>query len=237
MSHVRAHAPGSRFILPFMVAVLLLAAASWAADKTTTSKDSPATAPKKGAAPTDQSSQGTAAPSQPGAPTQEQMKQAMEQMEKLAQPGANHDKLKAMAGSWKATVKTFMGGPQPMTSEGNSQNEMVLGGRYLEQRFKGTFMGKPFEGIGYTGYDNQTGVFQSVWMDNSSTWMMTSSGTMDDATKTMSLKGMATGMDGKPMEMRTQLKWADPSTMVFTMYGNMGGQEAPMMEITYKKGS
>jgi hypothetical protein len=221
--------------MPLTAALLLLAAVTWA-DKTTQPKDSPANPQKKGS-PTDQSSQGTAAPGQASAPTQDQMKQAMEQMEKLAQPGANHDKLKAMAGSWKATVKAFMGGPQPMISEGTSQNDMVLGGRYLEQRYKGTFMGKPFEGIGYTGYDNQTGMYQSVWMDNSSTWMMTSSGTMDDASKTLSLKGMATGMDGKPMEMRTQLKWADPSTMVFTMFGNMGGQEQPMMEITYKKAS
>ena len=113
--------------------------------------------------------------------------------------------------------------------------QLILGGRYLEQRFKGTFMNQPFEGVGYTGYDNQKGVYQSVWLDNTSTWMMVSEGNMDEASKTIVMKSSAIGMDGKPTELRTELKIVDPATVVFSMFGQMEGKEMKMMEITYKK--
>ena len=41
--------------------------------------------------------------------------------------------------------------------------------------------------------------------------------------------------DGKPMEMKTTLKLTDDKTCVYTMYGQMNGQEMKMMEVTYTK--
>ena len=37
-----------------------------------------------------------------------------------------------MVGTWKATVRMYTGAAQPMVSEGTSQMQMVLGGRYLD---------------------------------------------------------------------------------------------------------
>ena len=64
-------------------------------------------------------------------------------------------------------------GADPMVMDGTSENRWVMGGRYLEQRFNGNFMGMPFEGIGYTGYDNVKKQYWGTWMDNMSTGMMT----------------------------------------------------------------
>jgi uncharacterized membrane protein len=59
-----------------------------------------------------------------------------------------------MAGDWDAVVKTWMGPGEPEASRGYSANKMILGGRYLLQEYEGGAMGKPFQCMGITGYDN-----------------------------------------------------------------------------------
>ena len=215
---------------------LSLLAGAVLADKTTNAKDSGAAkaAPAQGR-PGEQSSQGTAAPKASGAaPTAAQQKEMMEQMAKLAAPGPAHEHLKACVGTWKATVKMYMGG-QPQVSEGTSEMHMTLGDRFLEQSYKGTFMGQPFEGHGFTGYDNQKSVYQSVWIDNSSTMMTVSEGTWDDASKSLISKSTMLGPDGKPGEVRTVMKLVDPNTLLYSTYWPSNGQDQVMMEITYKR--
>ncbi|MBI5709785.1 MAG: DUF1579 domain-containing protein [Candidatus Eisenbacteria bacterium] len=159
----------------------------------------------------------------------------MAEMMKLATPGPAHATLKAMEGKWKAVVKSWNGPGEPSVSEGTAENRMILGGRYLEERFQSTMMQMPFEGYGLTGYDNASHRYQSLWVDNMSTSMMTSAGAMDDAGKTLTMTATAPGPDGKPMDMRMVNKIVDENTHVFSMYGIMGGQEQLMMEITYTR--
>jgi hypothetical protein len=98
--------------------------------------------------------------------------------EKAATPGAGHRRLEPLAGSWKVrTTLTMTPGAPPQVSEGSSEHRFVLGGRYLEQRYKGSAMGMPFEGIGYTGYDNSRGKYVGTWMDSFGTGIMNSVGT------------------------------------------------------------
>jgi hypothetical protein len=56
---------------------------------------------------------------------------------------------------------------------------MIMGGRYLEEEFRSTFMDQPFEGRGYTGYDNVAGQWWGSWFDNMSTGLLTSYGEWD----------------------------------------------------------
>lgn len=229
MSPVRVRMP--RLVIPAALCLMLVAALAWAA-KSTTPKDSPAN-PAKGT-PTE-----AAAASVAPADAAAQQKAMMDEMMKMGAPGPNHEKLKECSGTWKATVKTFMAGPEPTVTEGTADMQMILGGRYLEQRFKGTMMGMPFEGYGLTGFDKTKNMYESIWVDNSSTAMMYTEGTSTDDGKTVSMKGvgMGMGMDGKPAPMRTEFKVVDANTNVFTLYGDMGGKETMFMEITYKKGS
>ena len=60
---------------------------------------------------------------------------------------------------------------------------MALGGRFLEERVQSSFMGQPFSGIGYTGYDNVKKKYVSTWMDNMGTMIMVMEGTPDPAGK------------------------------------------------------
>jgi len=160
---------------------------------------------------------------------------AMAEMMKLAAPGPQHERLKESVGKWKAVVKSWNGPGEPLVSEGLSDNRLILGGRYLEQRFQSTMMGQPFEGYGLNGFDNATGRYWFIWVDNMGTGMMSGLGDMDEAGKTLTTTSTSAGPDGKPTNTRSVTRFLDDGTQVFTMYGMMGDQEMKMMEITYTR--
>ena len=95
--------------------------------------------------------------------------ESMEAMQRAMTPGGPHRDLADQAGSWSYVVTIFEEGSEAMQLEGVSKKTMILGGRYLKEELRGEFMGMPFEGFGLSGYDNVTGEFRSVWLDNAST--------------------------------------------------------------------
>ena len=158
------------------------------------------------------------------------------QMAQLAKPGDKHVWLKNGEGKWKTTVKSWFAPGEPTVSTGTSVSKMIMGGRYLEQNFKGTMMGEAFEGYGLTGYDNQKGQFWSTWIDNMSTGVMLSEGTLDESGKTLTQTGKGLAPDGSALTFRMVTQVVDDKSHVFTMYTTMGdGKEARMMEITYSR--
>lgn len=159
----------------------------------------------------------------------------MAEMMKYANPGPQHEKLKAMVGTWDATVKSWTGSPEPMVSTGTMKNEMMLGGRLLESKFSGKWMDQSFDGYGLTGYDIKAGKLKSFWTDTMSTaWMVFDGGMSADGMELTSA-GTMDGMDGKPMQVRTVTKVEGADKHVYTMYGQVQGKEMPMMEITYNR--
>lgn len=158
---------------------------------------------------------------------------AMDEMMRLGMPGPNHKLLESMVGEWDAASRMWMGPGEPVTSSGVSSHRLILGGRFLEQRYTGSMMGQPYEGYGLTGYDNRKGRYTSSWVDNTMTEMALGEGTWDEATKTLTVVNDVTGMDGKPTKMKTVTVMKDADTHVFTMYMPMNGVETRMAEITY----
>lgn len=145
---------------------------------------------------------------------------AMEAMAKAATPGEPHKRLDAFVGTWTTKISMWPApGAPSMSIDGTSENRWALGGRYLEQRFKGSFMGMPFEGIGYTGYDNVKKQYWGTWMDNMSTGMMMSTGWMPDAKTWMFSGTFSDPMTGKEskVEERIVINSADQHT--FEMFG------------------
>jgi len=101
----------------------------------------------------------------------------MAQWQAAMTPGLDHARLTPMVGTWRAkTSFTMAPGAPPEVHEATSVHRFVLGGRYLEQVYKGTSMGMPFEGIGYTGYDNVQKRYVGTWMDSFGTGLMNSVG-------------------------------------------------------------
>jgi hypothetical protein len=161
---------------------------------------------------------------------------AMEAMIKAGTPGAPHKALEPFVGSW--TIKsTFWPAPgvPPVQSEGSAESKWVMGGRYVEERFKGDVFGMPFEGLGYTGYDNVKKQYWSTWMDSMSTSMMLSTGTNDG--KAWAFQGtMADPLTGKDSHVRVKLTVHDADHHTMEMSGpGPDGKDFKMMEMAYTR--
>lgn len=162
----------------------------------------------------------------------------MEAMMKAGVPGDAHKKLDGMAGTWDTKITMWMmPGMAPMTSTGTSVHAWTMGGRYLEQRFKGDFMGQPFEGLGYTGYDNVKKQYWGTWMDNMSTAMMTSTGKVSADGKTWEFDAtMSDPMTGKDSVQKEKLTIVDADHHTLEMWGPApDGKMFKMMEIAYSR--
>lgn len=154
-------------------------------------------------------------------------------------PRAEHKVLEMMAGSWAFETKFWMSPEaQPETSTGSSKNAMVLGGRFLKEESEGTWNGEPFNGTGYTGFDNIKGEYVSVWIDSAATGIMHSSGRYDEAKKTFTYNGTGScPLTGeKDMKMRLEIVLTDKNHYTMSGY-RMGpdGVEFKGMEIAYTR--
>ncbi|HEV7920084.1 MAG TPA: DUF1579 domain-containing protein [Thermoanaerobaculia bacterium] len=175
-------------------------------------------------------------------PAQKQMspeeKAAMEAWQKAMTPGPQHKALDAMAGTWDTKVSSWMApGAPAMTSNGTSVNRWIMGGRYMEQRFSGSVMGQPFEGLGYTGYDNVSGKYWGTWMDNMSTGMMSSTGSSSADGKSYTFTAtMNDPMTGKTTSSEERITVLDKDHHNFEMWGpGPDGKNFKMMEINYTR--
>jgi hypothetical protein len=173
----------------------------------------------------------------PGAQNPPPMDPAMMQaMMAAATPGAEQKALEEFVGTWKTTVTMWMmPGADPMTSEGSSDNRMILGNRFLEQHFTGNVMGAAFEGIGYTGYDNVRKQYWGTWMDNMSTSMMMTTGSKSG--KTYSFSGsMPDPMTGKDSPVEEKVTIVDANHHTMEMWGpGPDGKMYRTMEIRYTR--
>lgn len=162
----------------------------------------------------------------------------MEAMMKAATPGDAHKKLNAMAGTFNADVKMWMEpGAPPSGGTGVAENHWALDGRFLQQNFTGNFMGMPFTGVGYTGYDNIKKKYIGTWMDTMTTSMMISTGTANADGKSYTFTStMDDPMTGKSSPVKETVTVVDDDHHTLEMWGaGPDGKMFKMMEIAYTR--
>jgi hypothetical protein len=193
------------------------------------------TAETKAAAPAASEAAKAGAPN----PAEAAKAEMMKKWEAASTPGVEHKRLDALAGTWKHTVTWWMEpNGQPEVSEGTTEAQWVLDGRFLQQKATGTAMGQPFEGIGYTGYDNIRKEYSSVWMDSMSTTMMSSTSQYDPATNSVNETGsFACPMTGESHRaFKGKISLGDGKSYKYEMWSkHTDGTEFKNMEIVYTK--
>jgi hypothetical protein len=167
--------------------------------------------------------------------TQEQM----EALQKAMAPGEMHKNLAKMVGDWTFVNRMWMApGQPPQESTGTMHAETILGGRYVQSVWKGSFMGQEFEGRSTDGYDNVAKQFVSSWVDNMGTGIMLSTGTCENGGKKCTTVGETSDpMTGGKATMKSVITWIDNNSFKNEMYGKdpASGQEYKMMEIVAKR--
>jgi hypothetical protein len=165
------------------------------------------------------------------------LQSAMEVYQRMATPGAPHRLLALLAGSWSSEHKYWMEPDQPPTeSTGNSEQMMILDGRFLQQEFSGEMMGSPFSGFGFLGYDNNTQKYVSTWLDNMGTgiYFFEGSAGADGRSIVQSCKYDDPVQGLK--EWRSVTRLVDDNTYAVEMYStDQSGKETKVMEGTYTR--
>lgn len=121
------------------------------------------------------------------------------ELERLAQPGPEHERLKTLEGTWNVTSRWWMEpGSPPMEVTGTGTNRLILGGRYLEMRTE--LSGNPYfrdddgtpspmESRVFYGFDRRSDQYTLVGFDTLGTYYVTAAGTWDPETETITLHG------------------------------------------------
>ncbi len=163
----------------------------------------------------------------------------MEAWQKASTPGTQHKQLAdQFVGTWDTRITAWMDpSAPPVVETGRSVNTAVLGGRQVRMEYKGQFMGQPFEGVGFSGYDNVRGKYTGTWTDNMSTSVMMSSGDYDAATRTYTFRAEMPDMmkPGKTTTIRESLRIIDADHHVMEMYEPKDGKEVKTMMLEYSR--
>jgi hypothetical protein len=181
---------------------------------------------------------GVAAPGDPqekqAPPMTEEMKKMMDAYMAYGAVGEPHKFLAERAGNWDVTVRMWPApGAPPDESKGTVEATMIMGGRYLVEKYSGEAMGQPFTGMGITGYDNLKKKFVSIWIDSMSSGIAYSEGTREG--KMLEWVGeMPDVMAGKYKKNRGTEEMPDANHRTAVGYDTTpDGKEFKMMEMVY----
>jgi hypothetical protein len=166
----------------------------------------------------------------PGMPSEEEM---MKKAEEMAAVGEPHKWLAEADGTWDVAVKEHsMKGL--VESKATATFKMILGGRFQEQTYVGTHHGKPYEGRGITGYDNATKQYFNHWFNTMGTGATVAKGTCPD-NKVLTMTGTWENTPFGSVPFKHTLTKKGPKEMHFVITASFGGQEMPILELTYTK--
>jgi hypothetical protein len=169
---------------------------------------------------------------------QEESAAQMEMIEKLMKPGEFHEHLKDFVGAWSADVKMWMDpNAPPIISKGQATFKLIFDGRFLYGDFIGEFMGAPFKGINIMGYDNAKKEFFSIWLDNSTTGLLSSTGVYDADTKKYHFRAVTLDpYSGQTMDLREEAYFASKDEYISITYAKpKDGKEFKNMEMKYTR--
>jgi hypothetical protein len=163
-------------------------------------------------------------------------KAAMEAMQKASMPGEGHKKLAPLAGKFSVVNKSWMDPSKPPEeSTGTAERKWIMGDRYLQESYEGSFMGQPFTGMGIQGFDNVTKKYFGTWIDSMSTSATLSTGSASG--NAIKYKGMMSdAMSGKEVPYSMNLAITDNDHHTLEMWGpGPGGKQVKWMELSYTR--
>ena len=153
-------------------------------------------------------------------------------------PGEGQKRLAAMVGNFDVKIRTWVDPSKPpFESNGVAMTSWVLGNRYIQTMLSGFVMGKPYDGIGYAGYDNVEKKYVACYMDSGSTGMEWYTGTMAPDGKSGKLTAtIADAITGIPtaVEMRLSLT-PDGNHLTELWQADKGGKMMKVMELVYTR--
>jgi hypothetical protein len=151
-------------------------------------------------------------------------------------PGEKHEYLAKSVGEWQGKNTMLMApGAEPATSECTATVTSIMDGRFTKCEWSGDMPGMgPYQGLGIFGYDNVSGKFTSIWIDNHGTGIMQGEGELSPDGKTLTWNyNFNCPVTKKPAVMREVETLTGPDTKKLEMFGTdpKTGEEFKMMTV------
>jgi len=154
----------------------------------------------------------------------------------MPQPGPAHELLKMEAGTWDAVIEMSAPGAPAMTSKGTEIATVGCGGLCLITKFDSDMGGMPFQGNGLTTYDPGKKKYVGSWTDSMSAGILTTEGSYDEASKTMTIMMQGPDPTGAVQTTKSTSSYPDADHRTMTMFMKApDGTEVPAMKITYTR--
>lgn len=149
-------------------------------------------------------------------------------------PGDMHKWMARTSGTWTADVNSYTADVAvPITSTATSTYKMLYNGLYQVNEFKGTMNGVPYEGQSILAYDNGKKQFVNIVLDNSGSGIGYYTGTYDDKTKVLTLRGnQFDPLTQKDIPVRQEIRFLNDDAQTITFFApGTNGKEYKMMDI------
>ncbi len=155
-------------------------------------------------------------------------------------PGAGHALLEPFAGTFRATVRIWMGPGEPMVQHGTMVSSFQVGGLYLFQDYQsdpGPGPGAGFVGKGFWGYNTGAKEYEGFWIDNASTMMQLEKGSVDTSGKVWTMRSKFVHPHfGREVDKRSVIRLIDDDHNDLTSYmTGPDGNEFRTMEILFER--
>jgi hypothetical protein len=159
-----------------------------------------------------------------------------------AQPSAaskldpQHEALAGLVGQWSVRQSFWsMPGRLPKIDQGSADFSMVLKRQHLRQVLR-IADGTGFEGLGYMGYDNNSGQFFSTWMDVNFPGLVVARGAFDPRSRSYVLHGNMSGSEpGTSIPVREVMTMIDRNHFTYEYYETRRGSESLAVKLEYSR--
>jgi hypothetical protein len=152
------------------------------------------------------------------------------------QKGEPHRLMAESVGEFDVSGELWMGpGGPPMPYRATAKRELVLGGNFIKETFRGSWAGQPFEGWLLSGYDTVRKRHCNIWMDNFSPVPSFSFGGEVDG------KRVFEGEDPNPLTGKLTKTWStletdeNDKTVMSTYWVLPDGSKQMHMRLTYTR--
>ena len=154
-------------------------------------------------------------------------------------PGPEMQPLKSNEGIWDAVMEVWVDpGLPPQLGKGTENSKMECGGLWLVSDFQGQMLGRPYQGHGVYGYDQNAKHYTGIWVDSLQSYVASFQGSYDTKAKTLTMWTETANQNGAMVRWRGVTEWKDDNTRVWTAYTpGSDGKEFVSMRITYKRRS
>ena len=166
------------------------------------------------------------------------MAKMMEKAKKYTKPGTHHEALKRFLGKWDTESRIFMGGQATPPAKGSAEFSWLMEGRWLQQKSKGSMMGRPYESASIMGYDNFRMSYVATSVSSMDTAMNRAEGDMTRDGKALLLYGtLDEYLTGEVAKMvKTVWRFKSSDEMVMEVHDlPIGEENTKVVEITYKR--